>query len=63
MSFPDDHLPKTVQEAVEHMVAALGHDEKELIRTTDEADLREFHFGLGSGTGKYLICGMETKSC
>ena len=49
MLFPEARLPKTVQEAVDHMIAALGRDEKELIRTADEADLGQFHFGLGTG--------------
>jgi hypothetical protein len=49
MSFAEDRLPKTVQEAVDYRIAALGHEEKELIKNADEADLVEFHFGLGTG--------------
>jgi len=49
MPFAEARLPKTVEEAVDYMVAVLGRDEKELIRTADEADLGQFHFGLGTG--------------
>ena len=49
MPFAEDSLPKTVQEAVDHLIGALGLEDKELIRTADEADLGEFHFGLGTG--------------
>jgi hypothetical protein len=35
MLFPEARLPRTVREAFGHMVAALGPDEKELIRTVD----------------------------
>jgi len=31
------------------MIAALGHAERELIKHAVEADLDEFHFGLGTG--------------
>jgi hypothetical protein len=48
MLFPEARLPRTVQEAVDHMIAALGRDEKELIKNAGEADLVEFHFGLGT---------------
>ena len=49
MPFAEYCLPKTVQEAVDHMITALGHEEKELIKNADEADLLEFHYGLGTG--------------
>jgi hypothetical protein len=49
MPLAEPRLPKTVQEAVDHMIAALGPEEKELIKTVDEADLGQFHFGLGTG--------------
>lgn len=49
MPFAEARLPNTVQEAVDYMIASLGRDEKELIRTADEADLGQFHFGLGTG--------------
>jgi len=54
MLFPEAKLPKTVQEAVDHMLTALGPDEKELIRTADEADLGQFHYGLGTGIREVL---------
>lgn len=49
MPFAEARLPNTVQKAVDYMIAVLGRDEKELIRTADEADLGQFHFGLGTG--------------
>ena len=49
MSIAERRLPKTVQEAVDRVIAALGPEERELIRTADEADLGQFHFGLGTG--------------
>jgi len=39
MPVAEYRIPRTVQEAVDHMSAALGPDEKELIRTAGEADL------------------------
>ncbi len=35
MPFAEGGLPRTVQEAVDHMIAALGHGEKELIKNAD----------------------------
>lgn len=49
MLFPEARVPNSVQEAVDYMIAVLDRDEKELIRTADEADLGQFHFGLGTG--------------
>jgi len=49
MPLTEKSLPKTVQEAVDQMIAALGREEKESIRTVDETDLGQFHFGLGTG--------------
>jgi hypothetical protein len=49
MHLAEDSLPKTVQEAVDRMIAALNLEEKELIKNAVEADLVEFHFGLGTG--------------
>jgi hypothetical protein len=49
MSFAEHPIPKTVQEAVDQLIAALGQEEKELIRTAEETDLGQFHFGLGTG--------------
>jgi hypothetical protein len=49
MPLAENRLPKTVPEAVDHMITALGRDERELIRTADEADLGQFRFGLGTG--------------
>jgi hypothetical protein len=71
MQYAGDRMPKTVSEAVDHMIAALGHEEEELIKNADEADLGEFHFGLGTGIreafqlwhgNKELLesCGSET---
>ncbi len=67
MPFAEARLPNTVQEAVDYMIAVLGRDEKELIRTADEADLGQFHFGLGTGIREvfHLWHGNEVllKSC
>jgi hypothetical protein len=49
MQYAEDRMPKTVSEAVDHMISALDREEKELIRTADETDLGQFHFGLGTG--------------
>ena len=49
MQYAEDRMPKTVQEAVDHMISALGREEKELIKNADEAELVQFHFGLGTG--------------
>jgi hypothetical protein len=49
MLFPEARLPKMVQEAVDHVIAASGREEKELIRTSDLTDLGQYHFGLGTG--------------
>lgn len=49
MLFAEARLPKTVEEAVDHMISALGREEKELIKNADETDLGQFHFGLGTG--------------
>ena len=49
MQITERRWPKTLDEAVDYMIAALGPGEKELIRTTDETDLGEFHYGLGTG--------------
>jgi len=49
MPFAENRIPRTVQEAVDQMIAALGREEKESIRTVDETDLGQFHFGLGTG--------------
>ena len=54
MPFAEHRIPRTVQEAVDHMSAALGPDEKELIRTAGKADLGQFHFGLGTGIREVL---------
>lgn len=49
MPFAGARLPKTFQEAVDCMIAVLGRDERELIRTADEAEQGQFHFGSGTG--------------
>lgn len=49
MLFPEPKLPKTVEQAVDLMISSLGRDEKELIKNADEAELGQFHFGLGTG--------------
>ena len=59
----EDSLAKTVKEAVDHMSAALGREEKELIKNANEADLGEFHFGLGTGIREVFDYGMGTKIC
>jgi hypothetical protein len=71
MQIAERRLPKTLEEEVNYMIAALGPGEKELIRTTDEADLEEFHYGLGTSIRKVFqlwhgnkdllkSCGSET---
>jgi len=49
MSFAEESLPKTVQEAVDHLIADLRYEEKELIQNTDEVDLIQYYFTLGIG--------------
>ncbi len=67
MLFPESKLPKTVEEAVDLMISSLGRDEKELIKNADEAELGQFHFGLGTGIREifHLWQGNEEllKSC
>ena len=71
MPFKEGSIPKTREEAVDHMLAVLGHKEKELIRNADESNLIQFGFGLGKGMrqtfhlwlgNKDLLraCGSET---
>ena len=47
MAVAEKSLPKTVEEAVDHLVATLDQEEKELIKDANEANLGQFHFSLG----------------
>jgi hypothetical protein len=49
MQYAEDPMPKTFQEAVDHMISALGREEKQLIKNADETELVQFHFGSGTG--------------
>jgi|WetSurMetagenome_2_1015567.scaffolds.fasta_scaffold319018_2 hypothetical protein len=49
MPLAEKSLPKPVQEAVDQMIATLSREDKGLIRTVDETDLGQFHFGSGTG--------------
>jgi len=42
MPLAENRLSKTVQVAVGHMIATLGHEETELIKNADVANLVEF---------------------
>ena len=42
------HWPTTVDEAVDRMLAKLTDAEKDIVRTTQAADLDLLHFGLGT---------------
>ena len=49
MADDENDYPKTVEEAVDRLVAGLSDEDKEKIRGMPENDLIELHFGLGMG--------------
>lgn len=45
----DEILPKTVEEAVDHILAKMKDEDKSLVRRTPQTDLIRFHHGWGTG--------------
>ena len=55
MADDENDYPKTVEEAVDRLVAGLSDEDKEKIRGMPENDLIELHFGLGMGIRNRLF--------
>ena len=44
----EKNYPKTIAEAVDHLISTLSEEDKEVIKKTSKNDLIQFHHGLGT---------------